>query len=180
MQSRRIVFLTTATIVLSLFNTVAQQYQGFTMPTNRSRVLKSDTIVIKTGVYAEGYSKNGKDTGKIVEPLVLKQKIRTVPLAGEKLYFGSMNDYVIAYTRKYMASHNRTLHSVRGRGNQRFSLMENVFKKHNIPKELKYLAVIESALNNNAVSPVGAVGPWQFMESTARLMGLTMNANTCP
>lgn len=176
MQSRRIVFLTTATIVLSLFNTVAQQYQGFTMPTNRSRVLKSDTIVIKTGVYAEGYSKNGKDTGKIVEPLVLKQKIRTVPLAGEKLYFGSMNDYVIAYTRKYMASHNRTLHSVRGRGNQRFSLMENVFKKHNIPKELKYLAVIESALNNNAVSPVGAVGPWQFMESTARLMGLTVNA----
>jgi membrane-bound lytic murein transglycosylase D len=53
--------------------------------------------------------------------------------------------------------------------------MDNVLAKHDIPKELKYLAVIESALNNNAVSRVGAVGPWQFMASTARMMGLKVS-----
>src|SRR5690606_26251905 len=42
--------------------------------------------------------------------------------------------------------------------------------------ELKYLAVIESALNNKAVSRVGAVGPWQFMAPTARMMGLNVSS----
>ena len=42
-----------------------------------------------------------------------------------------------------------------------------------MPKELKYLAVIESALNHNAVSSAGAVGPWQLMETTAQMMGLS-------
>jgi membrane-bound lytic murein transglycosylase D len=129
-------------------------------------MVKVDTIVVKKVV----------NTDSISAPLVLKPKVSPVPLAGQKDYFGSMNDYVIHYTKQYMAKHNRTLHTVRGRGDKRFSLIDNVLKKHNIPKELKYLAVIESALNSNAVSNVGAVGPWQFMSSTARLMGLTVNA----
>ena len=43
------------------------------------------------------------------------------------------------------------------------------------PGELKYLAVIESKLKTSAVSWAGAVGPWQFMPQTARLMGLRVN-----
>ncbi len=54
-------------------------------------------------------------------------------------------------------------------------MIDQVLKSHSIPKELKYLAVIESALNKNARSPVGAVGYWQFMESTAKLMGLKVS-----
>ncbi len=98
-----------------------------------------------------------------------------VPLAGQKAYFGAMTDYVNGFVRQYLGSHNKTLGTVEGRATKKFSLLENVLKRHDIPAELKYLAVIESALNNNAVSPVGAVGPWQLMESTARLMGLTVN-----
>lgn len=174
MQLRRFVFFTSTTIVLSIYTGSAQQYQPFTIPSKR--VVKTDTLVIKTGICAEEFARMNGDTSKFKEPLVLKPKINPVPLAGEKGYFGSMNDYVINYTRQYMVAHNRTLCTVRGRSVQHFSLVDNVFKKHNVPKELKYLAVIESALNHNAVSPVGAVGPWQFMESTARLMGLTVNA----
>ncbi len=98
-----------------------------------------------------------------------------VPLAGHKAYFGPMTDYVNGYVRQYLGAHNRTLSTVQGRGVKKFSLIDNVLKRHDIPSELKYLAVIESALNNSAVSPVGAVGPWQLMEGTARQMGLTVN-----
>lgn len=102
--------------------------------------------------------------------------VKPVPLAGEVSYYGSMNDYVSQFVLQYMSSHNKTLSVVQNRSNDHFSLMENVLQKNNIPKELKYLAVIESALNNNAVSPAGAVGPWQLMGSTARILGLTVNS----
>lgn len=98
-----------------------------------------------------------------------------VPLAGQKSYFGGMNDYMMDFVRTYISSHNKTLSVVDSRAKSKFPMIDNVLKKNNLPHQLKYLAVIESALNNKAVSPVGAVGPWQFMEETGRLMGLTVN-----
>ncbi len=53
-----------------------------------------------------------------------------------------------------------------------FPMFEQVLDEYNMPLELKYLAVVESALNPNAKSPVGATGLWQFMYSTGKLMGL--------
>ena len=97
-----------------------------------------------------------------------------VPLAGEKSYFGDKNEYVNEFVRKYMELHNRTLNSVQTNSAEPFSVIDNILQQKNLPKELKYLAVIESALNHNAVSHAGAVGPWQLMESTAKMMGLTV------
>jgi membrane-bound lytic murein transglycosylase D len=128
-----------------------------------SRVIKTDTIV------------NSRDNERIAGALPAASGYAGVPLAGHKAYYGPMTDYVNSFCRQYLGSHSRTLTTVQGRGNQRFSLIENVLKRHDLPSELKYLAVIESALNNTAVSPVGAVGPWQLMETTAREMGLTVN-----
>lgn len=54
------------------------------------------------------------------------------------------------------------------RANRWFPLIENILKQENIPTDFKYLAVIESALIEQAVSPVGAQGFWQFMPFTAR------------
>lgn len=98
-----------------------------------------------------------------------------IPLAGQKSYFGHMNEYMMDFVRAYLESHRKTLSVVDTRAKTKFSMMDNVLQKNNLPNELKYLAVIESALNNKAISPVGAVGPWQFMAETARLMGLTVN-----
>ena len=106
---------------------------------------------------------------------VAAKRYKPVPLAGQKAYFGDMNEYVMGFVRQYFEAHNMGLSALQGRAGSNFSLMDNVLKQHNIPKELKYLAVIESALNNNALSPVGALGPWQFMSGTARNMGLTVN-----
>lgn len=57
-----------------------------------------------------------------------------------------------------------------------FPIIEDIFDSYRLPAELKYMAVIESALNPNAVSRVGATGMWQFMNSTGRLYGLTINS----
>jgi membrane-bound lytic murein transglycosylase D len=57
-----------------------------------------------------------------------------------------------------------------------FPMIEDIFGAYGLPVELKYMAVIESALNPNAVSRVGATGLWQFMYSTGRMCGLTINS----
>ncbi len=57
-----------------------------------------------------------------------------------------------------------------------FPMIEDIFDSYGLPAELKYMAVIESALNPNAVSRVGATGMWQFMYSTGRMYGLTINS----
>jgi len=57
-----------------------------------------------------------------------------------------------------------------------FPMIEDVFDSYGLPAELKYMAVIESALNPNAVSRMGATGLWQFMYSTGRMYGLTINS----
>ncbi len=57
-----------------------------------------------------------------------------------------------------------------------FPMIEDIFDYYGLPAELKYMAVIESALNPNAVSRVGATGLWQFMYSTGRAYGLTINS----
>jgi len=99
---------------------------------------------------------------------------KPVPLVGQLAYYGNMNSYMVNYCASYINNFGRRLVAVSNKG-ETFSTIESILAKHNIPKELEYLAVIESALNGNARSPVGAVGYWQFMSGTARLFGLTVN-----
>lgn len=57
-----------------------------------------------------------------------------------------------------------------------FPIIEQVLDKHGLPIELKYLAVVESALNPVALSRVGACGLWQFMLPTGKSYGLEINS----
>ena len=61
------------------------------------------------------------------------------------------------------------------KANKYFPIIEPILKKHNIPDEFKYLAVIESGLDN-VVSPSGAAGFWQIMKGTALEYGLEVNS----
>lgn len=60
------------------------------------------------------------------------------------------------------------------RANRYFPVIEPILKRNNVPDDLKYIAVIESALTN-AVSPSGAKGFWQFLQGTAGDFGLEVN-----
>lgn len=57
-----------------------------------------------------------------------------------------------------------------------FPIIEQVLDEHDLPEELKYLAIVESALNPVALSRVGASGLWQFMLPTGKSYGLEINS----
>jgi membrane-bound lytic murein transglycosylase D len=57
-----------------------------------------------------------------------------------------------------------------------FPMFEEMLAKHNIPMEMKYLAIVESALNPVAISSAGAGGLWQFMVGTGKMYGLEVNS----
>lgn len=100
-------------------------------------------------------------------------KYDPVPLAGELDYYKHNNDAMLTYTKGYMVNFDKRLSSLRtDRKAQALRTIDKILDQHRIPRELKYLAVIESALNSTATSPVGAKGYWQFMEPTGRMMGL--------
>lgn len=57
-----------------------------------------------------------------------------------------------------------------------FPLFEQMLDKYQVPIELKYLAIVESALNAQACSRVGALGLWQFMPATGKMYGLNISS----
>lgn len=62
------------------------------------------------------------------------------------------------------------------RANKYFPTIEKILEEEGVPKDLKYLSVIESSLDN-AISPAGAKGFWQIMKTTGREYGLEVNSN---
>ena len=63
------------------------------------------------------------------------------------------------------------------RSTRYFPYIEDLLAAHNMPEDLKYIAVVESALLPHAGSPQGAIGYWQFMKQTGRNFGLTVDEN---
>jgi membrane-bound lytic murein transglycosylase D len=82
------------------------------------------------------------------------------------------NDHVKNYINLYANRRRGLISKVLTSSQFYFPIFEEVFDRENIPLEFKYLAVIESALNQKAISPVGAAGLWQFMPATGRMYGL--------
>ena len=77
------------------------------------------------------------------------------------------NNSVMAYVTLFTARNRSYLQRVLERENLYFPVFEKYLAQYNLPTDLKYLAVVESALIPTAKSPVGATGLWQFMGPTA-------------
>ncbi len=90
----------------------------------------------------------------------------------ELVYNAQVKTFIQLYANRRRALTERML----GLGEMYFPLFEEALDRHNVPLELKYLAVIESALNPTARSRVGATGIWQFMFHTGRLYGLNVDS----
>lgn len=100
----------------------------------------------------------------------LKKLERSVPLP--------YNEHVQRFIDRYSTDQYRGyLSRMLGLGTYYFELFDRILEETGLPKELKYLTVVESALNPHAVSRAGATGPWQFMFATAKMYGLQMDSD---
>ena len=85
------------------------------------------------------------------------------------------NDDVNRFIRLYLKRHEM-MSRMLGLAEFYFPLFEETLDRYDMPLELKYLAIVESALNARARSRVGAQGLWQFMYNTGKIMGLEINS----
>jgi membrane-bound lytic murein transglycosylase D len=87
-----------------------------------------------------------------------------------------LNNIIRNHIHVYTIKQREKFQAVLGLKDYYFPIIEDILDSYGLPAELKYMAVIESALNVNAVSRAGATGLWQFMYSTGRMYGLTINS----
>jgi membrane-bound lytic murein transglycosylase D len=89
----------------------------------------------------------------------------------------SYNSIIKNHIEVYTIRKREKFAAVLGLKDYYFPMIEDVFDSYGLPAELKYMAVIESALNPGVVNGrSGATGMWQFMYSTGRMYGLTINS----
>ncbi len=86
------------------------------------------------------------------------------------------NASVRSFINLYANNRRNLTERMLGLGELYFPMFEEQLDRHNIPLEMKYLAVVESALNPTARSRMGATGLWQFMYHTGRIYGLQVNS----
>jgi len=103
---------------------------------------------------------------------VYMQRLSEIPSVVDLTYNRIVKNYINVYTRK----RREQMRIMLGLSDYYFPIFEEVFDKYGVPYELKYLAIIESALNPRAVSRASAVGTWQFMYWTGKHYGLIINS----
>lgn len=100
------------------------------------------------------------------------ERLAAMPCVIEMPYNGIVQSFI----ERYVHRSPRQVAALNRLGEFYFPIFEDKLAAYSLPSELKYLPVIESALNANARSRVGAAGLWQFMPSTANVYGLEVNS----
>lgn len=93
-------------------------------------------------------------------------------ITGDGLNGARLNPMAISFVESYIAKNKKGMLAMKDWASPYFDMMDAVLLQHGVPKEMKYLAVIESGLRYNAISWAGAVGPWAFMPAAAKEYGL--------
>ena len=99
-------------------------------------------------------------------------RLSRMPTVMEMAY----NDVVQKFIDRYSGRLRHSISYMLGACNFYMPIFEEALEAYQLPLELKYLPVIESALNPTAVSRVGATGLWQFMLATGRQYNLKVNS----
>lgn len=105
-------------------------------------------------------------------PEEYQERLRRLPVVMEMPY----NSVVQKFIDQYSGRLRRTVSYALGAGNFYIPIFEEALDYYGLPLELKYLPVIESALEPKAKSPAGAVGLWQFMLATGKRYDLKVNS----
>lgn len=145
-----------------------RRYHGYGIDPDSLRMARGQIFSVRAQLFA---SLNQVDDPLLEEEPPIKDADVTgteIPMTSNRL----VNE-TISYLQDEPDGHiNRWLRRVQVYG----PMMDHILAEENVPQELRYLAMAESGLNPEARSWAGAVGMWQFMPSTGRRYGLSVNA----
>ncbi len=113
-----------------------------------------------------------KDVNPTYPKEVYIDRLSRIPSVMELAY----NDVVQKFIDRYAGRLRYSVSYMLGAMNFYMPVFEEALEAYQLPLELKYLPIIESALNPKAVSRVGATGLWQFMPATGKQYGLELNS----
>ncbi|RDK88495.1 LysM peptidoglycan-binding domain-containing protein [Marinirhabdus gelatinilytica] len=144
---------------------------------------KIDSLWLKelfgTGRFEEMY---GSVVNEVYEPVeyeelpteVLKQRLEE--LNARTPFNVEYNPSLESVIKGYLKNRRTTMARLMALSDYYFPMFEEQLDKHGLPLEMKYLAIVESALDPRATSRVGAQGLWQFMFATGKIFGLEVNS----
>lgn len=120
----------------------------------------------------EGYDMDSIHFSSNVSDDVMKERLERMNSFITLPYNDKVRNFMVLYSEKMPTKMGNIL----GLCQYYMPIFEETFNKYQLPDELKYVAIIESALNPTAVSRAGAKGMWQFMTKTAKSYGLEINS----
>jgi membrane-bound lytic murein transglycosylase D len=100
------------------------------------------------------------------------RRLASIPTVVNLTYNPIVKRYIDVYTKKKRPNVEVML----GLAQHYFPIFDDIFDSYDVPNEMKYMSIIESALNPRACSRTRAEGLWQFMYGTGRLYGLEINS----
>ncbi len=137
---------------------------------------EQDTQKLLEGWFMRNYtaSDNSYTSKKDVDTSdeVIKQRLASMPTVIEMPFNSIVRQYIDRYTKNGRPQ----VSAILGLGLYYMPIFEQALEERGLPQELKYLPVIESALDPNAVSKHGATGLWQLMLATGKGLGLECNS----
>ncbi len=136
---------------------------------------ETDTRAMRENWYIRNYTALDTEVDDVVSDNtsdeVFIERLKALPTEIEMVY----NPIVRSYIEMYITRRRDLVETMLGMSMYYMPIFEQALEKEGMPLELKYLPVIESALNPVAVSRAGATGLWQFMIGTAKGLGLEVN-----
>ena len=122
------------------------------------------------------------EPGKRIYKLSLNNSMRSISPEAftEKVAVAkiALNKHASSFAKAYLEKEAEFLEKMKSKSKLYFQTFEKIFDQHDLPVQLKYLAIVESELQTKALSKVGARGLWQLMPVTAKELGLKISSKT--
>ncbi|KAF2336512.1 LysM peptidoglycan-binding domain-containing protein [Flavobacterium daemonense] len=144
---------------------------------------KADSLWMKELTSLDIYDDLSKDIQTINSDVTVDEELPTELLKQRLQAMNEKSPFHIEYNqgleniiKSFLKNRKKSFSRLMALSEYYFPIFEESFAKNNIPLEIKYLAVVESALNPKAVSKMGATGLWQFMYGTGKQYALKIDS----